>query len=307
MTLAVFRQIPRSDEITGPLWGIVNYCHRDFYRGELHGNRIAACGIGHPHHREHRHVVWQDETDLRHAIIYPPEENPTYGMLTYHAARERLASHLKEQAEEILAHPEIRAALTRYYAEEFLANPRQRPFLRRTEKTIEGIVAEIMVDPSSLPFVPADELTDEERRTVEDAFVSSYYREQDGYDLSNHYRPADYDRSHYSDIEHDPRAIFAFEQGDYERLNWRLHEYQAKGLNDIVRAHPRLIGAVGSEEALKRRWAEYHSTRVSYSQESITAALAAHESDLAAINEREQAHRKLWSDVLELPHIYIAT
>jgi len=309
MSMAVVRQIPRDDEITGPLWGTVAYCHKEFYRGERQGRRIPACGIGDPKHREHRHVIWQDETDLRHAIIYPPEESETYGMLTYDESRSRLVWTLERQAEKVLAHPEIRAALTRWFAEEFVANPRERPFLRNPVETIEEVDAGVMVDPSSLPFVPADELTDEERATVEDALVSSYEKASGGYRFSDHYAPARFDS--YTHLGEDPRAVFSFRRTDpgtdSEKLEWRLGDQVAEKLNRVIRAHPRLIGAVGSEEALERRWQEYASTRDSYAQESLDALLATYESNLALLNESEQAHRKLWSDVLELPHIYIAT
>jgi hypothetical protein len=53
MTQAVFKQIPRNDEITGPMWGWVEH-HDDEW----------GCGSA-----EHRHVVWEDDGELRHAIV----------------------------------------------------------------------------------------------------------------------------------------------------------------------------------------------------------------------------------------------
>jgi hypothetical protein len=55
MTLAVFRQLPRGNEITGPMWGWVNY----------HPDNCADDGPD-------RHVVWQDGDELRRAWVAEP-------------------------------------------------------------------------------------------------------------------------------------------------------------------------------------------------------------------------------------------
>jgi len=55
MTLSVFRQLERDDDITGDLWGRVNY-HPD------------KCGD----EKLHLHAIWQKETELRRATIYYP-------------------------------------------------------------------------------------------------------------------------------------------------------------------------------------------------------------------------------------------
>lgn len=53
MTLAVFRQLWRDDDITGQMWGLVNY----------HPDRCAD-------QKEHLHIVWQKEKELRRATLY---------------------------------------------------------------------------------------------------------------------------------------------------------------------------------------------------------------------------------------------
>ena len=57
MTLAVFKQLLRDDDITGSMWGTVNYHHGSF-----------NCD----HRGEHRHVVWQKDDVLRHAVVWEP-------------------------------------------------------------------------------------------------------------------------------------------------------------------------------------------------------------------------------------------
>lgn len=56
MTLAVFRQLIRDDNITGPIWGQVNY-HPDKCSDESGENK-------------HIHLVWQKENTLRRATKY---------------------------------------------------------------------------------------------------------------------------------------------------------------------------------------------------------------------------------------------
>lgn len=56
MTLAVFRQLIRDDNITGPIWGQVNY----------HPDKCSDESYNH----EHIHLIWQKEDTLRRATAY---------------------------------------------------------------------------------------------------------------------------------------------------------------------------------------------------------------------------------------------
>jgi len=51
LTLAVFRQLERDDDIQGPMWGWVNY----------HPDKCEH------HYEEHRHIIWQKGNELRRA------------------------------------------------------------------------------------------------------------------------------------------------------------------------------------------------------------------------------------------------
>src|SRR5262249_54867539 len=126
MTLAVFRQLLRDDDIDGPKWGTVNYHHRLF---------PFPCK-GYPDD-EHAHLVWHKGNDLIHAALLLVD-----GYVSEHLrhAKQILGFVMKDHGYQYLAGDEASAILDLLLSlssEELIRLDMDRPWQNRSRAWID--------------------------------------------------------------------------------------------------------------------------------------------------------------------------